>query len=262
MPSLDSYLAKPKSEQKFFGLFVGRSGDGKSVAAASFPRPMMILDFDFRIQGVAGGATNKCYENLTGIDYDQFNARTKAGYEKFDSLLVSWDQQRQSGSFPYKTVVIDSLFSMARVFIAASHALQKGKTIGTLRMSGPGDYGFEVSATHQVFDFLRMLPCHVIASAHIIDKYGKIDKDDPYSPNEVKGEKLTVRDQLGESVQAYFDNVFRFSRDVANNKLYYRVEFATDLAKNAYGIGPGTHDITNKNFYNYLQEKINNPTSK
>ena len=106
-----------------------------------------------------------------------------------------------------------------------------------------------------------MLPCNVICSAHTIDKYGKVDPSDPYSPNEVKGEKLTVRDQLGESVQAYFDNVFRFSRDQGNNKLYYRVEFATDLAKNAFGIGPGQHDITNKNFHSYLTSLIT-PTTQ
>jgi len=261
MPSLDSYLAKPKSEQKFLGLFVGRSGDGKSVAAASFPRPMMILDFDFRISGIEGGVSSKCLENTSGIEYEQFNARTAAGYTKFDNLLVTWETMRQAGTFPYKTIVIDSMFSMSRVFLAQAHAVLKGKFIGSLRMSGPGDYGFEVSATHQVFDFLRMLQCNVICSAHTIDKYGKIDPNDPYSSNEVKGEKLTVRDQLGESVQAYFDNVFRFSRDQGNNKLYYRVEFATDLAKNSYGIGPGQHDVTNKNFHNYLTSLIT-PTTQ
>jgi hypothetical protein len=39
------------------------------------------------------------------------------------------------------------------------------------------------------------------------------------------------------------------------------VEFATDIAKNSFGIGVGQHDITGKNFYELLTQLRTNSTS-
>ncbi len=260
MPSLESLLNKPAESKNFFGLFVGRSGDGKSVAETSFPRPALVFDFDFRYEGIAGGLAAGCLTDLKDIEIKQYNTRTKDGFTNFNNDLQVLENSRKSGNFPYRTVIVDSLFPMTRSLIVASHELQGGKKIGDLRISGPGDYGFEVSGTHQIFDFLRMLPCNLLCSAHIIDKYGKLDRSKDYSESGVVGEKLTVRDQLGESVQAYFSNVFRFSREVVNSRTRFYVEFSTDLAKNSYGIGAGKHDITGKNFYEFLQKLIKDPT--
>ena len=38
-------------ENRFISLFVGRSGTGKTVAEASFPKPIDFEDFDGRIGG-------------------------------------------------------------------------------------------------------------------------------------------------------------------------------------------------------------------
>jgi len=259
MPSLESLMNKPPESKNFFGLFVGRSGDGKSVAAASFPKYMKVFDFDFRIEGVLGGLKAGCLKDVKGIDFEQYNTRDKDSFDKFNKDLQVLENARTAGTFQYSTISVESLFSMCRMLIIASHGIQGGKKIGNLRVSGPGDYGFEVSGTHQIFDFLRILPCNLICSAHIIDKYGKLDRTKEYSESGVVGEKLTVRDQLGESVQAYFSNVYRFSREVVNNKTRFYVEFSTDLAKNSYGIGAGRHDITGINFYEYLQKLIKDP---
>lgn len=242
-----------KTESRTFALFAGRSGDGKSSAAASFPGPVMVLDFDFRFAGIKGAIDAGLYP-ADGIEYQQFNPR--GGWEPVSQMLTQWEQWRITGQFPYKTVIIDSLTTFTRLLVVSSHKLQGGKTIGTLRVSGPGDFNFEAAGTHQFFDYLRTFPCHVICSAHIIDKYGKINKNDQYSETGVVGEKLSIRDNLGENVQTYFDNVIRFSREVVNGVTKYYANFATDLAKNSWGIPPGEHDITGKNFYNYLQETI------
>lgn len=242
-----------KHDSRIFALFVGRSGDGKSSAAASFPGPVMDLDFDFRFAGIKGAIdAGMCDGN--SIEYQQFNPR--GGWEQVDNLLTQWEIYRTSGMFPYKTVIVDSLTTLTRLLVVSSHKLQGGKSIGKLRVSGPGDFNFEAAGTHQFFDYLRTFPCHVICSAHIIDKYGKLNKADQYSETGVVGEKLSIRDNLGENVQTYFDNVLRFSRQVENGQTKYFVNFATDLAKNSWGIPPGEHDITSKNFYNYLQETI------
>lgn len=250
MPSASAY----KPEQRFFALFIGRSGDGKSLAADSFPRPLLDLDFDFRFRGVVNGARQGIV-NLDLMDYHQFNPR--GGWGPVEDKLNQFEMTRMSsGTIPYKTITVNSLTSLTRLFVNASHQAQGGRTIGKLRVSGPADFNFEATATHQTFDFFRSWPCNVIATAHIIDKYGKppkeFDKDgnwtNQYVSSEVIGEKLSIRDNLGENVLSYFDDVYRFSRDDGK----YYVEFATDIAKNSYGIPPGKHDITNKNFYDFF----------
>lgn len=249
MPNISNYIP----EERIFALFTGRSGDGKSVAGASFPRELEIIDFDFRINGVAA-AVQQGIISGEGLSYTQF--RPREGWKKVDQYLMGLEAARVSNRFPYKTVQVDSLSALTRLVCLASHEDQSGKKIGTLRVSGPGDFNFEASGTHQFFDFLRIFPSHVIATAHVIDKYGKLDKSKEYSETGVIGEKLSIRDNLGETVLTYFTDIYRFSRKVEDGKLKFYVEFATDLARNSFGLAPGKHDITGKNFFNYLQEKI------
>ncbi len=258
MPEAERYIG----DQRIFAMHVGRSGDGKSVAAASYldapgDGTVIDLDFDYRFGGIKSAIDQKIIEGK-GIEFEQFNPRK--GWDPVDKWLTQAEiyqtDYMRTGKFRYKAVICDSLTSLTRLLVVGSHALQGGRKLGQLRISGPGDFNFEANGTHQFFDFLRTFPCHVICSAHLIDKYGKLKPNEEYSEKGVVGEKLSVRDNLGENVLTYFDNVFRFSREVKGNKTFYYVEFATDLAKNSFGIPPGLHDITGKRFYPYLQELI------
>jgi hypothetical protein len=245
--------------ERIFALFASRSGDGKSSAAASFPKPFYQMDFDMRIRGVKA-STEQGWLSGDGIEFDQF-APSPAGFDAFERKISELEMLQIQGRFPYKTIEIASLFSLSRLMIVKSHTLQKGKKIGNMRMSGPADFGFEVSAIHQTFDSLRQFPCNIILSAHVIDRWGKPQDDDgkvldPLAPNAVLGSKLTVRDQLGESILAYFDDVYQLSREMKGNNLKFYAEFSNDMAKNSFGIPPGKFDITKKPFYNELQELI------
>lgn len=250
MPKASDYIP----EQRLFAMFVSRSGDGKSTAAANFPKPFHQLDFDFRFGGVAAAIKQGLVTEAEAITYQQFLPR--GGWDPVDKHLMQFENDRITGNFKLKTLEVASLGSLARLLTVSSHKLQSGKMMGSLRISGPGDYNMEASGTHQVFDYLRSWPCNVICSAHMVDKYGKLDKTKEYSESGIVGEKLAVRDNLGENVLTYFDNVFRFSRDLEGNVIKYYVEFATDLAKNTFGIPPGRVEITGKNFYNVFQELI------
>lgn len=259
MPSALDY----KPEMRFFGLFVGRSGDGKSAAADGFPGKVLDLDFDNRFVGVANAGRQGLLE-LKNIDYETYNPR--GGWDPVDKRLTALDLQRFSGGmFPYKTITINSLTALTRLFVNASHNLQGGRKLGSLRISGPADFNFEATATHQVFDFLRSWPCNIIATAHIVSRYGKpekeFDKDgnwiNQYDSPEIIGEKLSLRDNLGENIVSYFNDVYRFSREQVKDEIRYFVEFASmDLARNSFGIKPGKHDITGKNFYQYFTELV------
>lgn len=242
---------------RIFALFVGRSGSGKSGAAASFPKPFHELDFDYRADGILG-AINEGWLNGEGIEYTEFNPR--GGFEPVEKLLSQWDMMRIAGSFNLRTIGIGSLGSMTRLLTSTSIRFQNPNAtkVGGLKIESPQDYKFETNGTHQVFDFIRAFPCNIICTAHITDKWGKktITKENQYLPADVIGEKLSIRDNLGENVQSYFSNVFRFSREEIKGNMRYFVEFSTDLAKNTFGIPPGRFDITGKEFHPFLQDLI------
>jgi len=263
MPKIEDY----KPEDKIVALFLSRSKDGKSVAAASFPRPYHQFDFDGRFDGVAGACKPPVGTGfLDSEDISFTRMYTHKGFEPFDDELQNLQMMHvQNGRFKYKTIEIASATSFVQALINSSHKLQKGKMIGRLRMSGPGDFNFEVTGMKQLMDYLYGFPCHIIMSAHIIDKYGKgtiINEDghsakDTFGANEVVGEKVNLRDNVGEMLLSCFSNVFRFSREVdRDNAMQYYVEFATDVAGNSFGIPPGRFNITNKPFYPFLQDLI------
>jgi hypothetical protein len=243
--------------KEFFGLFVGRSGSGKSVAEASFPKPLYVFDCDKRIDGIKSAAP--LIDDIDKIEFDYYPPI--GGFEKLNKKLEEWKMYRLSGQgIDYKTVTLDSLFALCRLCTIFSHKSIKGKMIGPdgglkIRVDDPADYGFEANAVHQVFDELRSHKCNIIASAHIIDKWGR-PPGEPYADSEIVGEKLTIRDKLGENIQTYFSNVFRFDRKEIGGEVKYFVQFAGDLAKNGYGLPPGSFDITDKNFYKFLLELI------
>lgn len=254
MPTFENFVAAPN----IHALHVSRSGDGKSDAAASYPGPFHQFDFDGRHESLLSKVKPRGPLEPKDVSFERFYS--KNGYEPFQDRLTELEMLRIARRFPYGTIELASITSFMQSLITSSHKLQKGKMIGKLRMSGPGDFGFEVSGTRQLMEQLDILPCNVIVSAHVIDRWGKPNtgkpEQDMYSANEVIGEKINLRDQPGEVLLSLFSNVFRFSRVVQNGVMRYYVNFATDMAKNSYGIPPGEHDITGKPFYPYLQDLI------
>lgn len=254
MPTLENLSLNPR----IFALHVSRSGDGKSDAAASYPGPFHQLDFDGRHESLLSKVQPRGPLSPKDVSFDRFYI--KNGYEPLQDKLDTFEALRMSRQFPYGTVELASVTSFMRALIVSSHKLQKGKMVGKLRMSGPGDFNFEVTGLAQLIDQLDILPCNVVVSAHVIDKWGKPNTGHPekdmYAANEITGEKINLRDQPGEVLLSLFSNVFRFSRKPVGNTMKYYVNFATDMAKNSYGIPPGEHDITGKQFYPFLQDLI------
>lgn len=261
-------------DNRFVGLFVGPKHSGKTCAAASFIVPSMLkgrrakfLDFDGRIRGLLGAPWLK--EALPNIDYDYYPPRTVGTtqcYEKINQDLEVLDVQCRQNQNLYDLLVLDSLtaetFAMLMDAVPLTHKGEggkaKGKKIGAVNMAGPEDYGFEATATYALMAFLRSLPIpNVIVTAHVTDRFGKADPTDPYSEKVVVGEKLSVRDKIGTNVMIYFDHIFRFDRRMFGQNENFYVQFRGDIACTSYaGLPPGEFDITGKNFYEFMQEKI------
>lgn len=247
---------------RFMALFIGESGSGKTVAGASFPKPYENLDFDGRIRGLLGAPWIKRDE----ITYEVFNPRELGMVDKVNKKLEYYPLAKQLNQPCPITLQLDSLtsecFAMVQESLKITHkpggsGKDKGKYLGTLAMSGPEDYGFEAQATYQIMAHLRSIPIpNIIVTAHTVQKYGKIDSDNPFSESVVIGEKLSVRDKIGENIQIYFDHIFRFKRRGSQ----YFVQFRGDLARTSYSELPdGEINVTGKALYDVMMEYIKKP---
>lgn len=254
MPNCSSLTA----ESRFMGLFVGPSKNGKTVAACSFPGPIKVMDFDGRIAGILGAP----WIDKSQVDYDYYPPRVgssdKPTYEKVNDDLELLLVNARNGTNKYKTLIVDSLtsaaFAMLCDAIPLTHQKGKGKSIGTLKMPDPGDYGFEAINISNLLACLRSIPgMNVIVSAHVIDKYGRANPEDAYSEKVVVGEKLSLRDKIAENSGIYFNNCFRFDKEMLGEREKYTVQFRSEIAGTSLANLPnGKHDITGKNFYNEL----------
>ncbi len=129
-------------------------------------------------------------------------------------------------------------------------------------MAGPEEYGYEATGTYAIMAFMRSLPIpNVIVTAHVVDRYGKPmganGKVDSYAESVVIGQKLSLRDKIGANVPSYFDHIFEFDKREVGDSVKYFVRFRSSLARTSFEKLPdGWIDITGKDFYQYLQEKI------
>jgi hypothetical protein len=262
-------LIDRKQEQRFFGLFVGRHHSGKTVAAASFPKPIDFEDFDGRI-----GGAQVPWLDLTNIDYTYWPPKAPDLIGKLNAKLdllltqAQLDGASQIVKLP-KTHVTDSITNQTYAFLCQALGLthmkavdddekkkrRAGRWIGSTAMAGPEDYGLQAQATYDYIAFLKSLPIqNVIISGHLVDMYG-FDKDEegvemPYAPRVITGQKLSITDKIGENIQTHFDHVFRFERDI-NDKFF--VYFRGGIACTSYSwLPPGRHEWTGKPFYEFM----------
>lgn len=248
-------------ETRFIGLFIGKSGSGKTCAACSFPGPIEVMDFDGRIRGIMGAPWIKKED----IMYEFYPPKEDGLLQKIMDKLNTYYLQYKMGQTQIlpRTVILDSLTSetlaVVQQALKLTHEGTKGKKLGNVMMPGPEDYGVEANFTYQMLAALRSLPIqNVIVSAHIVDKYGKPPgTDNPYADSVVIGEKLSIRDKISENTQIYFDHIFRFDRKEVGNSIRFYVKYWSDLARTSFTELPtGEIDITGKNFYEDLMQRV------
>ena len=261
------------AESRFFGLFVGPSGGGKTPSACSFvnaskDKKVLVFDFDGRIRTLL----NTPWIDRSRIDYDYYPPIQKAGdkqnFQKLNDVFATLQVQLSMGQCPYNTLILDSLTTQTFAFICdalpMTHAGNKGRSIGAMKMAGPDDYNFESTGTHQVLAFFKSLPIqNIICTAHVIDKYEKEDPDNPMSPSVIKGSRLSLRDKLSANIPGLFDHVFEFKRQHYSGQNKLIVKFWSDLARSVYpNLPSGDIDITGKSFYDVLMGYVNGTATK
>jgi len=231
-------------------LFVGRSGSGKSRAAASFPGPRYCYDLDGRIGSLRG----------IDIDYDQF--KEEFGFIAIDKKMEEHRNLAKANKYPYKTTLYSSVTSTMKYLLLDSIKLigedqekeGKGQMIGRLRIPGPRHYLFVSEAMSQIFDNgLHYFPGNVIVEAHVVNAYN--------SSGEVNGTRILATDKLSEYIPTKFDEVWEFSKvesSVETVSPRYWVSFDGNLARTTREPLRNLRkmEITNANFYEKLLEAL------
>ncbi len=244
-------------KEAIFALFIGRSASGKSAAAASFPGRFLEIDFDGRANGILN-AINQGWLKQDKIDIKKF--ATFEGLQTVIDYLNSLYLEMRNLTVSYKSIDVASLYSLCRFFEASSMMAPRSESKGIIRglsaITEPFDYKFESQMAHRVMDFLRAFTCNVTMSAHVLNQYGKKAGAPQYTPAEIIGEKLNITANLGESILALFNDVYKFDKEIEAGKEKFTVEFSTEICRNSYGLPPGKFNITRKPFYPFLVEKI------
>ncbi len=266
MPSASSLTA----ESRFMALFVGEKHSGKTAAACSFyqkegKKKVKVLDGDGRIRGLLGCS----WIDKNRVDYDYYPPRvagnTKPFFERVNEDLEAMLVDIRNGKSPYETYVGDSATAFCKNLILDSipltHADGKGRSIGTMQVTGIEEFKFESAGMDAYLSFLRSIPLNVILTAHVVPKWGYPGGIKP-KPGEIIerveiGEELSLRAKIAANSSIYFDHIFRFRRRMVQNKEQFTVEFIGDIACTSYpNLKPGEYDITGLNFYDFLMGKV------
>lgn len=244
-------------------LLVGRSGSGKTAAGLSYPKPMKVLDLDGRIRG---GMVS--WNSIKDIDYTYIPSKPSKGtvFDLINNEFAVLQTLINTAQCNYQTLFIDSLTWEATDLlldaIKLTHTGQNkggsdaGRKIGTMDMSGPEDYKFQSTGMIQTLAYLKTLSIpHIVASAHIIPRWIP-DPSNKYGDKIESGERVDVTDKLAEKIPSMFDNVYRFENESAKYAKRFTFSAWGDLARTVYPIPLGDHDITGKNFYEFIQQWI------
>lgn len=248
-------------EKRFLGLFVGDSGSGKTPSACSFvdshpTKKVYVFDFDGRMETLL----NTPWIDRTRIDYDYYPPITN---NKKEVMKPNWDLiatkleaiwfDCERFKCEYNTIILDSLKSQTFSFFNDSKRMTAPDPRKFFIKGGMADYGNESDNTQTLIANLRALPIqNIIVTSHLVDKYEKEDKKNPFSNNIVCGSRLALRDKLAATLVGDFNHVFEFDRRFYD-KNYIKVKFWSDIARSVYPNLPTDEiDITGKSFYKVL----------
>lgn len=194
-------------------LAYGDSGVGKTCFAATFPGPNFIFDFDGKVSSAATFLAND-KEQLGSVETESY---LKVGpndlpFNRFYTKLCELEKQVESGTFAYKTIVLDSItlfYDRLMDEIMRQQAAQKRINVAGTLIPILSDYNAAQHHFKNMVLRLLALPCHVVMTAHI-----KTTQDE--NTGEIIREPLVTGKNLGPWLPVVFEEVYRVytERDV------------------------------------------------
>lgn len=249
-----------QNEKGLLAIFKGESGEGKSVAALSFPNAY-VFDFDAKMPSIA----TKHFPEKE-IFYDTFE-----DIFQIDQRLIEF-----SISCPYETIIVDSITGLVNIIMNSVGQVKQESVTDILSRTSSGKnksiemmgidyYSAEDRFATYFIDKLKTLwaregnPKHVIVIAHVV----QVD-----SAPDLKTKVITRTRSIvskGKKFAAWlptgFDNVYIFGRqlpdmgeiDQSVKRIIKTEAFGEDSAKCSYFF-PETIEFTNGSLYDKLKE--------
>jgi hypothetical protein len=243
---------------RIMALFISDNGNGKTVAAASFPGPIKFFDFDGRMQPV-----KLFYPNRRDITYDIVGIDTQRPNAGYPGCISFMDFAREFEDLqdrcPWATVVIDSITALTATAVGFQLGIKskegKGKKLSSgIQVPSWDEFNGETSVVQQILDVAKVLPCNVIFTAHPVDKSvdvgGTLKKARSIAAYGTKTPSL---------VPIYFNEIYQFGIEPPNapdapaQRFILTQPTGKDMAKTALPLPPRI-DITSKPLYPLLQE--------
>ena len=226
----------------------GPSGTGKTCFAASFPGPMLYLDFANKIESAAAYYA-KDPEFLKKIKFQKFGPGATNGADPvdlFNKLLAGLQQSASDGKFPFKTVVLDSFTTFSKVLM--SKILKDNPGIKRVNPATPTmmDYGIFNNSFQPSLQRLLALPCNVVCVGHV-----------KTSQDEVTGEMVRqplLSGQNADMVPILFDEVYKTFTEDKDGKVFYLARTAGPGAVTRTQI-PGMPQVIHLG-YKFIKEQL------
>ena len=243
------------------GLFAGTHGSGKTVAIGSMPGPILIFDFDGRIDPIT-----LFYPDRTDITYYTvgLNAHARGDVIGLKDFMKMFDALEEN--CPWGTVAIDSYTMYSTVAVLHQMGVKDLRDIkmtkGGLPIPDWDEYKGETGVAVQILETAKILPAHFVMTAHPVSKAQTTKQGG--TTNEVlqsmvRASTLATYGWKTVSIlPSYFNEMYYFYTDVSsqlgqtNQRMVQTVSAGEIVAKTALPL-PATMDITGKPFWNVLQ---------
>ncbi len=236
-------------DARFFCLFKGDPGVGKSIAAASFPKPF-IFDNDRRIKSIVN------YWRPRGKEVDYMHAANYLQVQsKLEELLVRC---------PYETIVYDGFTTGGDMIL---RTMQTTRNPGAAKIMRGGiellqieDYGGESQGLKWIIETLKDISwrqnVHVICTAHVLETSSTNLKTQQTT---ISRSLMTAGKKIAAALPVHFDEAYHFDVQEAFNPTdppkYTLIthHVGQDWAKTALPL-PMRIDFTNGSLYDIIMD--------
>lgn len=237
-------------DKNFRALFVGPTGRGKTIAAASWPGKTLIIDFDNRHKPVIDWYPERLgeieVEVITPVNY----------WDTFHPLI-----NKLVNINPYQNIIVDGITSLSNTTVVMQMIVKgqdpkAGKfTKGGVPVPSWDEFNGEAMLITQLLETLKSLKCNLFVTGH------------PVSKTQIEGTKtiktssiISFGTKLGPMIPAYFDEVyyFEYEFDINSGKPVKRLVNTAATgdypdAKTAIKGMPPQLNITGKNLYDEIK---------
>ena len=261
-----SNINQIKIGQNFMGLFKGFNGSGKTIAAASFPEPLHIFDFDGRVAPLRLFYAKEFQrKELSYATYGPHNV-----WEMLDKLDGLCDYN------PYKTIIIDSLTSLSVSIVTwrlrnrridpkeIKERLNSNAKERNLQLPDWDEYKAEAVFITQVLDLCKVISSqggNIIWTAHPVPKT-RIEGSGRGMKVSHVNEIMAYGTKAAGIVPGYFNEIYQFGIEESTNfgepskRMAWTETIGDDFAKTALPIPKEIDWTGRRDFYSLIQSYV------